>query len=512
MLSTVLRNAAILDGTGRTAYTTDVGLSGDRIALIGDLSDREAVENIDCSGKTLAPGFIDVHSHSDELWLTLPRCDGKIAQGVTTEIGGNCGTSVAPVRDSSAQWKSLDEFFGIVERNGVALNVATLAGLGSTRRAVAGDSEHRLEKTELAAQANLVRELCEQGALGVSSGLIYPPSSYADTAELAAMAAAARQAGAPRYASHLRDEGDGVIDAVEEALEIGRQAEVIVECSHHKAAGKRNWGKVHATLQLIEAARSRGLEVYCDVYPYVASWTDLATLLPPQARFGGLDATLERLADPPSAEAIALYLNLRNADCWHDVMITDAGSEKNSALAGLRLDEIGRRVRLTPARAVIRLLLEERLEVGAVFFTMNEEDVATVLSAGFCCVGSDASVRALQGPTARGVPHPRTFGTFPRIFGRFVRQRRTLDLPEAVRRMTSLPASIFGLQDRGIVAADKFADLVVFDAERVRDTATYEAPYSLPTGIEHVFVNGRAVLRNGSFTADRPGRVLRGGK
>lgn len=512
MLSTVLRNAAILDGTGRPAYTTDIGLSGDRIALIGDLSDREAVEYIDCAGKTLAPGFIDVHSHSDELWLALPGCDGKIAQGVTTEIGGNCGTSVVPSADTNAQWRSLDEFLGMVERNGVALNVATLVGLGSTRRVVAGDSERRLERHEIAAQAALVRDACEQGALGVSSGLIYPPSRYADTEELAAMAAAARDAGAPRYASHLRDEGDGVLEAVEEALEIGRRAEVIVECSHHKAAGKRNWGKVHATLARMDAARTGGLGVYCDVYPYVASWTDLATLLPPQSRYGGLEETLARLADPQAADAIALYLNLRNADTWHDILITETRSEQNADLAGLRMDEIARRWYLTPARAAIRLLLEERLDVSAAFFTMNEDDVATVLSAEFCCVGSDASIRALHGPTARGVPHPRTFGTFPRIFGRFVRQRRTLDLPEAVRRMTSLPAAIFGLRDRGTIEPGKFADLVVFDADGICDTATYEAPYSFPAGIEHVFVSGRAVLRGGSLTQERPGRALRGGK
>ena len=512
MLSTVLTNAAILDGTGRTSYTTDLGIAGDRIALIGNLADRDARERIDCTGKTLAPGFIDVHSHSDELWLQLPRCDGKIAQGVTCEIGGNCGSSAAPLVDFRAEWRSMDEFLGLVERSGVALNVATLVGLGTTRSAVSGDSERRLTPEELDAQARLVREACEQGALGVSSGLIYPPSSYADQAELLALAAAARDANAPLYASHIRDEADGVIEAVQEALDVGQAAQVTVQCSHHKAAGKRNWGKVHRTLHMIDAARGRGIDAFCDVYPYVASWTDLATLLPPQVRFGGVDATLDRLADPATADAIALHLNLHNAGGWHDILITETGSDRNAGLAGKRIDEIASAWRLPPARAVIRLLQEERLDTGAVFFTMNEDDVASVLSAEFCCVGSDASIRALQGPTARGVPHPRTFGTFPRVFGRFVRQRRTLDLPEAVRRMTSLPAGIFGLHERGVVEPGNFADLVVFDAQTVRDTATYEAPFSFPIGIEHVFVNGRAVLRDGEFTNERPGRVLRGGR
>lgn len=526
MIPTVLENATIIDGTGRFPYTTDIGIVGDRIALIGNLSEQDAQERIDCTGKTLAPGFIDVHSHSDELWLALPRCDGKIAQGVTTEIGGNCGSSVAPLRgpafervERSAKhigvevtWRSLDEFFALVEHNEVALNVATLVGLGTTRSAVAGDSERRLEPAEIAEQGRIVRDACEQGALGVSSGLIYPPSSYAEIDELVAMAAAARDAGAARYASHIRDEADGVIDAIAEALEVGTRAEVGVQCSHHKASGKHNWGKVHQTLEMIDAARMRGVDAHCDVYPYVASWTELATLLPAEARFGGDADTLERLADPTTAAVIALSLNLHNGNGWHDILITEVGSERNADLAGMRMDEIARSWRLPPAYAVIRLLREERLEVGAVFFKMNEDDVATVLSADFCCIGSDASVRALSGPTARGVPHPRTFGTFPRVFGRFVRQRGTLDTVEAVRRMTSLPAAIFGLRDRGVIETGRYADLVVFDAEAVRDTSTYEQPYSFPIGIEHVFVNGRPVLRNGSFTDERPGRVLRGGR
>jgi N-acyl-D-amino-acid deacylase len=501
LISTVLQNAAIIDGTGLSPYTTDLGIVDERIAIIGDLRDREAVQRIDCTGKTLAPGFIDVHSHSDELWLELPRCDGKIAQGVTTEIAGNCGTSVDP--------RTLDRFLRDVEHNGVALNVATLVGLGTTRKLIAGDSERRLEREEIEAQARIVREACEQGAIGISSGLIYPPSMYADTGELAAMAQAARTANAPRYASHLRSEGDDLIPAVEEAIEIGRRADVLVQFSHHKASGKKNWGKVHQSLELIDAARSRGIDAYCDVYPYVASWTELATILPDEARYGGLDATLDRLADPESAAAIQLQLHLRYADQWHDMLVTDVASEKHSHLAGMRMDEIANLWHLSPPAAALRLLREEKLDVGAVFFKMCEDDVATVLSADFCCIGSDASIRALSGPTARGVPHPRTFGTFPRVFGRYVRGRRTLELVDAVRRMTALPAAIFGLRERGTIEVGNYADLVVFDTETIRDTATYEAPYQFPLGISHVFVNGRPVIHTGEFTKNLPGHVLR---
>ena len=526
-LSTLLLNATIIDGSGGAPFVTDVALAGDRIALIGSCGDRDAAQRLDCTGKILAPGFIDVHAHSDELWLALPRCDGKIAQGVTTEIGGNCGTSVAPLYGSSAReraerdagrvgldvsWRSLDEFFSLVDRSGVAMNVGTLVGLGTTRQAVSGDSERKLDRDELVAQAAIVREACEHGALGVSSGLIYPPSSYADRDELVAMAEAAREAGAPIYVSHVRDEGDNLVAAIEEALDVGRRADVSVQCSHHKASGKQNWGKVHRTLAMIDQARSHGSIAHCDVYPYIASWTELATILPADVRYGGRQATLDRLRDPESATAIALALALRPAEEWHAMLITEVGTQKNADLAGLRMDEIAARFGTSPPHAAIRLLLEEELDVGAMFFKMSENDVAAVLSAGFCCIGSDASIRALHGPTARGVPHPRTFGTFPRVVRRFVRELGTLDLPEAVRRMTSLPAHIFGLRNRGTIAEGTYADLVVFDEKTFRDTATYEQPYALPEGIRDVFVNGRAVLRNGSFTNELPGRVLRGGR
>ncbi|MBV9277474.1 MAG: D-aminoacylase [Candidatus Eremiobacteraeota bacterium] len=525
MLSVIFQNATIVDGSGGVRHTTDVGLQGDRIALIGDLAERDAHRRVDCTGRILAPGFIDVHSHSDELWLALPRCDGKIAQGVTTEIGGNCGRSPAPFEGASrekigasarhygldVQWSSFDEFFSLIEREGVALNVASLVGLGTTRTVVADEAQRRLEIDELRAQAALVRAACEEGALGASSGLIYPPSSFADLDELVAMAIAAREGGAPRYASHVRNEGDTLLEAIDEALQVGERASVAVECSHHKAQGKRNWGKVHRSLEMIERAQSRGLSVTADVYPYRASWTELATLLPEKLRDGGPSATVDRISDPVIATATALEMRLGARCDWHDILITSVGSEKNAHLAGMRVDEIARDWQLSPERAVLRLLIEERLDVDAIFFTMNEDDVAAVLSADFVCIGSDASVRALEGITARGYPHPRTFGTFPRVFGRFVRQRKVVTIEEAVRRMTSLAADAFGLRDRGRIVGGRYADIVIFNEDEIRDMATYERPYQFPAGIEHVYVNGQAVISDGEFTDARPGRVLRHG-
>jgi len=526
MIDAIIEGARIFDGVAPVAIQTDLAIVGDRIALVGDLHERDAHTRIDARGRVLAPGFIDVHSHSDELWLANPRCESKVMQGVTTEIGGNCGSSIAPLRDLAferkqedlahlhldATWNGLSDFFNLVEHNGVALNVATLIGLGTTRRSVRGDLEGRLEEAQALAQLALVREGIEQGGLGVSSGLIYVPSRYADLDELVACAREARNAGAPRYVSHIRDEGDDLLEAVTEALDGVLLAEVAVQCSHHKAAGKKNWGKVHDSLAAIAQARQNGFAVHADVYPYVASWTDLATILPEATLFGGREAALTRLADPAICASLALALDLERGDTWHDILITGGLSERNAELAGRRIDDIAKDWHLRPSRAALRLLLEERLEPQAIFFTMNEDDVATVLSAEFTCIGSDASARALHGITAQGVPHPRTFGTFPRVFGRYVRQRKTLELAEAIRRMTSLPADIFGLTGRGQIAVGMHADLVVFDPEAIVDTATYDRPFSYPLGIDSVFVNGKAVVQNGAPTGALPGRALRNGR
>jgi N-acyl-D-amino-acid deacylase len=510
---------------------TDVATYEGRVAIIGDCAGRDAHETVDCSDMALAPGFIDVHSHSDELWLVDGRALGKITQGVTTEIAGNCGTSVAPlygearvrkVRDArtyrlDVDWTTFDEFFGAVERSGVACNVASLVGLGTTRACISGASDRRLEREELDAQARLVREAVDHGALGVSSGLIYEPGRYADLAELTACAIAAREAGAARYVSHVRDEGDELIAAIDEALAVGTAADVAVRCSHHKAAGRKNWGKVHRTLATIDRARAHGADVAIDAYPYVASWTELATILPDAIRRGGEAATLERLRDPAIAASTAMLLTIARdpalgGDSWHDILITDTGSDRNAGFAGYRLDEVAAHWHLSPARAAIRLLVEEELRVDCAFFSMSEDDVAAVLTADFCCIGSDASARAFDGPTARGVPHPRTYGCFPRVFGRFVRGRQLFSTAEAVRRMTSLPADLFGIAGRGRIALGAWADLVVFDAKRIVDRATYERPFVPPEGLRDCFVNGTAVIRAGEYTGTRPGRVLRGGR
>ncbi len=512
MLDTVIEGALIYDGLGSAPFRTDVAVVGERIALIGTLAEREARERIRAGDRILAPGFIDVHAHTDEVWLADGRCLSKIRQGVTTEIGGNCGCSAVPRTDAADTWRDLDEFFAAIGSSGVALNVATLVGLGTTRACVAGDSDAPLDAAQQRRQSELIRLAIEQGALGISSGLVYRPSRYANRAELIACAIAAREAGMPRYVTHLRSEGDRLSEAVDEAIEIGRRADVAVQFSHHKAAGKKNWGKVDRSLETIARARAGGLHAFADVYPYVATCTRLDTILPDDATRGGLETTLERLRDPATAAALALRLRLDRDDAgWHDIMISRVGSERNADVQGLRLDQIAQRRHVSPPRAALDMLLEERLDVSALFFSLCEDDVATVLSADFVAIGSDAVARAHDGPTARGLPHPRAFGCFPRVFGRFVRGRGTLAIGEAIRRMTSLPADTFGISERGRISVGAYADLVLFDPATIADTATYEQPYAYPRGIDDVWVNGSAVVRHGQSTGARPGRALRGG-
>jgi len=523
MLSTIFRGVRLYDGGAGPPELVDVATYGERIAMVGRLEEREAREIVDGRGLALAPGFIDAHSHTDELWLVEPRVESKLRQGVTTEIGGNCGSSPAPLVDAELRaerarrlapyrlepvWSTLDEFLALVERERPAINVATLVGLGTTRANVAGNDHRPLEREQMERQARLVREAVEAGALGVSSGLVYPPGSYASTEELIEMTRAAAASGAPLYATHLRSEGDALIEAVDEALHVGRAAGAAVQLSHHKAWGKRNWGRVHQTLATVDRARDAGEPVFADAYPYLGAWTELAQILPPQARLGGPEATLERLRDPERRAGIALAVELAWSGRWHEILITDAGSSRNEEIAGLRLDEIARRWDLKPVAAALRLLADERLAPAAIFFEMTQSDVDAVFSARFVAVGSDASGRALSGLTARGVPHPRVFGTFPRAVGRYSR-RKIYDLAEGVRRATSLPASIFGLRDRGTIVEGAFADLVLFDDEALLDRATYDEPTLLPEGIRAVYVNGVCALRDGELTGARPGRVLR---
>lgn len=527
MLDVILRRGLIVDGTGTTPMRCDLAIAGDRVVRIGDCEDEDGVLSLDVEGMVVAPGFIDMHGHTDEVLLVGPQASSKLHQGITTEVGGNCGASPAPLANTSLQekraemqrrygvepsWSDFDGFFRVLEQVKPAINFCCLVGLGTIRSSIDCIGAQPLHGDDVIRAARLVRESCEQGAIGVSSGLIYPPGDAADTPELIALARAAKDAGSALYASHIRSEGDGLIEAVDEALDIGWRSGCAVQLSHHKASRRRNWGKVHDTLARVDRARDRGLDVVVDQYPYKASATGLDVILPKDVNTGTREEVAERLADPRYVALVATRVELDYGGRWHEVLVSSIGSEKNRHLEGQTISEIATACGRTPVDTALRLLIDERLDVGAIYFTMCEDDVRTVLSYRQTCIGSDAVAQAKDGITALGVPHPRTFGTFPRIFKRYVRDSGVLSLEEAVRRATALPAGRLRLRGRGTLAVDALADVVVFDPQRIADTATYERPRCYPNGIRHVFVNGVAAIRDEHMTGMRPGRVLRRGR
>jgi N-acyl-D-amino-acid deacylase len=527
MLDVILRDGLIVDGSGRSPMRTDIAFAADRVVRIGDCTGADARLTLDVSGLVVAPGFIDMHGHSDEVLLVLPAASSKLHQGITTEVGGNCGASPAPLArtalsekrdemhrhyDMLPQWTDFDGFFRALEQTPPAINFCCFAGLGTIRSALDLIAGTPLDREDIKRAGALVREACEQGAIGVSSGLIYPPGNAADTAELVELAAMAAAAGSPLYASHIRSEGDLLIEAVDEALEVGWRSGCAVQLSHHKASRRRNWGKVHDTLARVDQARDRGMDVVIDQYPYKASSTGLDVLLPEDVNVGTRAEVAKRLADPRYAALVAARVELEHGERWNDVMVASVATQRNRGYEGQTIAAIAHTTGRTPVDALLRLLVEESLDVGAIFFTMCEDDVRTVLSYRQTCIGSDAVAQATEGITARGKPHPRTFGTFARIFKRYVRDSALLSLEEAVRRATSLAAMRLGLRGRGKLEDGAYADAVVFDAGRIADTATYEQPQQYPLGVVHVFVNGTLAIRDGVQTGAHAGRVLRRGR
>jgi N-acyl-D-amino-acid deacylase len=523
-----IEGATVIDGTGAAGARTDVGVQDDRIVAVGDLSREHAGRSLNASGKVCAPGFIDMHSHSDwRLWENR-RAESKIRQGVTTEVVGNCGFSPAPVAPEYLEelrgfalhvpegmdfsWRTFGDYLDAFDAGGLALNVAHLVGHGTLRIAAMGFARRPPTPGELSTMRKLLESAMDDGAFGMSTGLIYAPGSWADTAEIVAVArSAARHRGF--YASHMRGEGATLLQAVTEAITVGREADMPVQISHLKAAGKPNWGKVADALALIDAARAEKLDVLCDAYPYMASSTSLRTLLPDWALEGGAEAMLERLKDSGARSSIRDALTTTRGESmamrvgFENIMIVGTSARRDAE--GRRLSEVAAARKVDPVDALFELLLDERGRVGVILFQMHEDDLRKALAHPAVMVGSDGSSLAPTGPTAANKPHPRSYGTFPRVLGEYAREQRTITLSQAVHKMTGLPARRLGLRDRGTIRVGARADLVVFDARRVRDVATYDSPHQYPVGIEHVLVNGRFVIKDGEHTGSLPGRVLR---
>ncbi len=511
----LIRGGRVIDGTGGAIREADLGISGDRLAGIGDLAGAEADQVIEARGLAVAPGFIDIHSHSDFTILLDPRAEGKVRQGVTTEVIGMCGSSAAPLageklarirdrhRDLKIDWAGLAGYRERVEGEGTAVNLIPLTGQGNLRGSVVGYGDGAPSREEMKRMLNLLEEELAAGSRGLSTGLVYPPGAFSGFRELADLlrpVAAARGI----YSTHMRNESDRVEEAVAEALGLAETTGVSLQISHLKAQGRRNWDKLEGCLKMIEDAQARGISVHCDRYPYLASATDLDILLPPWAIEGGARQELKRLRDPRLRDKLRREVE---RDDWEAVVISRVAGEANRELEGRNLKEAAHDRGLSPAELLFQVLIEEELSVEALFFGMAPFNLVRILKKPYAMIGSDASARPDRGPLARGCPHPRTYGTFPLVLGDFVRDG-TLALEEAVFKMTGLPARKLGLTDRGVIREGAAADLAIFDPERIRSRATYRDPRRYPEGIEYVIVNGRIVAERGTHTGNLPGRFL----
>ena len=514
----LVTNARVVDGTGSPWYRGMVAVRGDRIAYVGPvLPDARAARVIDAGGMVVAPGFVDMLGHSEMSLLRNPLAESKITQGITSEITGEVSsawpnTVAGEMGDADAprRWRSLGGYFHVLDSLGHAINLGTYVGAASVRRAVMGDASRRPTEEELRAMEALVDSAMRDGAVGFSTGLIYPPSTFFTTDEIVRLARRAARFGGG-YASHIRNEGDSLLPAIREAIAIGAAAGTWVQIRHLKSSGERNWGRMADAVALIDSARRAGLDVSADMYPYVASGTGLDAILPIWVQAGGNDSMLVRLAD--SAVRARLRADTEGGH-WRprdpsQVLVNSVRADSLEVYEGKRLDEVGRMRGQDPYDAAYDILIADSGATSAIYFTMSEDDVRTAMRQPWISFGQDAGATRPD-TTGRGRGHPRGFGTFPRILGRYVRADSVLTLEDAVRKMTALPAARVGLDARGVLKQGMYADLVVFDPATVIDRATFERPQQLSEGVRFVAVNGVLVVDDGRVTGARPGRALRG--
>jgi N-acyl-D-amino-acid deacylase len=529
----IISNGRIVDGTGAPWFRGDIGIRGDRIEAVGDLSSFRARTRVDASGLVVAPGFIDMLGQSEFNLLVDNRAASKITQGVTTEVTGE-GTSIAPVNDRMVEeaaplykhygltldWRTLPEYFKRLEdRTHPAINLATFVGAGGVRNYVVGEADRPATPSEIERMKALVAQAMEQGALGLSSSLQYMPDRFASTEELIALARVAARYGGV-YLTHQRSEGNQIFDSLEEVFTIAREARIPAEIWHFKTAYKANWGKMPEALSRIAAARARGLDITANQYPYVRASNGLASCLPLWVLEGGVDKMLARLKDPAQRERIKKEMDDPNVRTWENQWSGSGGAEGVLVVSvlnpdlkkyeGMNMAQIGRERGQDPREAVMDLVIADRGQTSCVTSIMSEEDVRTALQNPLVSICTDSGAVAEDGPLSSSKSHPRAWGTFPRILGKYVREEKLLTLEEAVRKMTSQPASRVGLRDRGILRPGMMADVVVFDPETIKDVATFEDPNHYSVGVRYVLVNGQAVVEDGRITSRRPGRVLRG--
>lgn len=527
----ILRGGTVYDGSGGPPVVADVAVRGDRIAAVGDLKDATARREIDARNRAVAPGFINMLSWAPDSLIADGRSQGEIRQGVTLEVFGE-GESYGPLTDAlkaelirrqgdiryPITWDSLAGFLETLERRGVSCNVASFVGATTVRECVVGFDDRAPTPAELDRMRELVDRAMRDGALGVGSALIYAPGSYAKTDELVALCQVAARHGG-MYISHIRSEGDRFLEAVGELIEIASRARIPAEIYHIKAAGRSNWGKLDEALKRIESARASGLRITADMYPYTAGATGLDAAMPTWVQAGGLDAWIARLKDPatrakvireiahPAGDWESLYQAAGSAE---NVLLVAFKNDKLKPMTGKTLAEIARLRGRSPEETIVDLVIEDGSRVGTIYFLMDEENLRKELKRPWVSIGSDEGSFAPEGVFLKSNPHPRAYGAFARVLGRYVRDQHVIPLEEAIRRLTSLPAENLKLDRRGRLKAGNFADIVVFDPARVADRATYDRPHQYATGVEAVLVNGMPVLERGEHTGAKPGRALRG--
>jgi len=526
----IIRGGTVYDGTGRAPRKADVGIKGDRIAAVGNLRTATAPAIVDATGLAVSPGFINMLSHSETSWFVDSRSMSELLQGVTTQIFGE--SSMGPLSDEMKQrrrgsqgdarfnveWTTLAEYLNVLEKRGISQNVASFIGAPTIREYVIGLEDKPPTAAQLDQMRELVRREMEAGALGITTALIYPPAFFAKTDELIELCkVAAKYKG--KYTAHMRSEADQLIEAVQETIRISREAGIPVEIYHLKAAGEANWPKMDQVIKIIEDARKKGVKITADMYTYPAGGTGLNATLPPWVYDGGAEAAYKRLQDPATRAKIAQAVRTATNE-WENLYMLSGSPERIllasfrndnlKPLTGKTLGEVAKMRGKDPVETIMDLLLEDRSRIGTIYFLMSEDNIKKQIRLPWVSFGSDAASIATEGVFLRSAAHPRAYGNFARLLGKYVRDEKVISLSEAIRRLSSLPATNLGLNHRGLLQNGMFADVVIFDPKTIADRATFENPHQYSVGVRDVFVNGKQVLKNGEHTGVKPGKALWG--
>ncbi len=525
MYDLLITQATIIDGTGGKPYTADLGVIDDQIVKIGAIKGRQEAKKIyPVTGLVLTPGFVDIHGHSDYSLLIDHRAESKIRQGITTEIVGNCGYSAAPIDEPllserkkeyetiyglCLKWRTFSEYLQKVKNSSPSLNYAFLVGYNTIRASAMGFANRYPSQDETAKMEFLVKEALECGAFGLSVGLAYAPACFAHKEEIIHLAHLTAQRGGV-LTSHIRNEGNSLLQALEEILFIASSANIPLQISHFKTEGKANWRKLPHAFDMIETAREKELEVTLDRYPYLASQTSLQALLPLCAQEGGPECIIQRLENSSTRKSIINQLKIDHPEenFWHTVSISLTAGEKSKDFQGLTIFELADLKKKKPVEAALDLLVQEKTQVEIIHFCMSEENLTSILQCPYTMIGSDSSSRSIKGPLRIGNPHPRAFGTFPKVIQTFSSEKQILPLPEIIKKMTSLPAKKFGLKKRGLIKEGMYADLVLFDPQKITATATYQNPFQYPSGIHLVIINGKVCIEEGHYRQSGQGKIL----